>query len=365
MTRPARVIIDLPALRRNFNRVRQIASRSRIIAVVKADAYGHGLVRTARTLAAADAFGVACLEEAAQLREAGITTPILLLEGPYCATELPQTAAWDLQIVVHDDNQIDMLERTRLPRPLKVWLKIDSGMHRLGFPPAETRRVWQKLMSLSSVAPDIRLMTHLATANEPDNPMTEWQLQVFESAGEGIEAERSSANSAGILLWPVSHQSWVRPGLMLYGISPIDGKASPDFGLEPVMSLQSSLIAVKSLRRGDVVGYGASWVCPEDMCIGVVAAGYGDGFPRHSSSGCPILVNGVRTWVTGHASMDMLCVDLRSVPAAKVGDPVELWGAHLPIEEVASHAGTIPYELMCGINKRLRFEEHGQIQNPL
>ncbi|HLB30504.1 MAG TPA: alanine racemase, partial [Gammaproteobacteria bacterium] len=211
MTRPARVIIDLPALRQNFIRVRQIAPCSRVIAIVKADAYGHGLLRTARTLAAADAFGVACLEEAAQLREAGITTSILLLEGPYCASELPQTAAWNLQIVVHDESQIDMLERVHLPQPLKVWFKIDSGMHRLGFPPVETKRVWQKLLSLPSVAPGIRLMTHLATANEPDNPMTKMQLQVFKSAGEGIAAERSSANSAGILLWPESHQDWVRP----------------------------------------------------------------------------------------------------------------------------------------------------------
>jgi len=360
MTRPARVVIQLPSLQHNLSRVRQLAPRSRIMAIVKADAYGHGLVRTATALPGADAFGVACLEEAIQLREAGISAPILLLEGPYSAGELNRIEALKLQIVVHDESQLDMLGQARLPQPVQVWIKIDSGMHRLGFPTSDTERVWQRLRSCPSVAPGIRLMSHLARASEPDSPMTKRQLQIFNETCRMFPAERSIANSAAILLWPDSCQDWVRPGLMLYGVSPVEGRTSRDFDLAPVMSFQSHLIATKALQRGDTVGYGAGWVCPEDMTVGIVAAGYGDGFPRHSSSGCPILVRGIRTTIIGHASMDMLSVDLRAIPAAKVGDPVELWGSRLLIEEVAAHAGTIPYELMCGVHKRLRFEEHGQ-----
>ena len=357
MTRPARVIIDLAALRHNYSRVQQLAPACRVMAVVKADAYGHGLVRVARELSSADAFGVACLEEAEQLREAGITQPVILLEGPYDISELSQIESLNLDIVVHEASQIEMLEESSLSLPIKVWLKLDSGMHRLGFDVEELSSVWQRLVHCTNVDNDIVLMTHLATANVMRNPMTDLQLKKFSKACAGYDAMRCIANSAGVVGSIDSHADWVRPGLMLYGVSPMQGSLAVDHDLRPVMSLHSQLISVKKLKKGEAVGYGASWRCPTDTIIGIVAAGYGDGFPRHAKSGTPTLVNGQRASIIGNASMDMLTVDLSAQSAAKVGDPVELWGKNLAIEEVALHADTIPYEILCGVHKRLQFIE--------
>lgn len=359
MTRPARVVINLAALRHNLVRVRGLAPKSNIMAIIKADAYGHGITRVAKTLSGADAFGVACLEEARQLRSAGIIQPVILLEGPYAAVELTEIVELDLQVVIHDMSQVEMLERASLAKPVTVWLKIDSGMHRLGFLPEFFSEVWQRLNACKAVASDIRLMTHLASANERHNPMTADQLECFQKLCKDIKAAQTIANSAGILAFPATHADWVRPGLMLYGVSPLVDSHGVDEGLQPVMTLESQLIAVKKLRINDPVGYGATWHCPEDMPVGVVAAGYGDGYPRHAPSGTPVLVNGKRVSLIGRASMDMLIVDLRNEPFAKVGDPVVLWGEGLPVEEIANHAGTIPYELLCGVHKRLRFIEHG------
>ena len=360
MTRPARVVINLAALGHNINRVRQIAPRSKVMAIVKADAYGHGITRVAKTLSTADAFGVACLEEARELRTAGINHPVVLLEGPYSPGELAEIEQLNLDIVVHDQSQVKMLEAVKLASPVKVWLKIDSGMHRLGFLPECVSEMWERLSSCASVAEDIHLMTHLASASERDDPMTNIQLQTFEKLAGQFRGGCSIANSAGVIAFPSSHADWVRPGLMLYGVSPMSDTTSSDEGLVPVMTLESQLIAVKNLCANDPVGYGATWRCPEDMPVGVVAAGYGDGYPRHAPSGTPVLVNGKRVTLIGRASMDMLIVDLRTQPHAKVGDPVILWGEGLPLEEVAKHAGTIPYELLCGVHKRLRFVEYGQ-----
>ncbi len=360
MTRPARVVINLGALRHNLARVRELAPNSRIMAIVKADAYGHGITRVAKALSSAGAFGVACLEEAGQLRAAGITQPVVLLEGPYAASELTEIVQLDLEVVIHDMSQLEMLESVNLNSPVPVWLKIDSGMHRLGFLPEFFPEVWQRLRDCRSVADDIKLMTHLASANERDNPMTAAQLECFRDLCCDIEAEQSVANSAGILAFPETHADWVRPGLMLYGVSPLIDSHGDAEGLQPVMTLESQLIAVKKLSANEPVGYGATWHCPEDMPVGVVAAGYGDGYPRHAPSGTPVLVNGERVSLIGRASMDMLIVDLRKQPHAKVGDPVVLWGNGLPVEEIANHAGTIPYELLCGVHKRLRFIEHGE-----
>jgi len=360
MTRPARVVIDIAALHHNLSRIRNTVNSSKVMAIVKADAYGHGIERVALALPSADAFGVACMEEAEQLRFAGITQPVLLLEGPYSMAELTRVQALDLEIVVHHEYQLQMLEQANLIEPIGVWLKIDSGMHRLGFAPEQTDNVWQRLTACKNVVTPPRLMTHFATANEVDSPMTMEQLRIFNSACSHIKAERSLANSAAILGWPETHADWVRPGLMLYGVSPMEDRFAADFDLQPVMSLQSTLISVKQLKRDDPVGYGASWRCPEDMLIGIVAAGYADGFPRHAKSGTPIIVNGQRTGIIGNTSMDMLAVDLRHIHNAAVGDPVELWGPQLPVEEVARHAGTIPYELLCGVHKRLdSIEKHG------
>lgn len=357
MTRPARVVIDTAALRHNLSRIRKLAPDSKVMAIVKADAYGHGVERVVNTLASADAFAVACLEEAEQLRTIGVTKPVLLLEGPYSGKELKQIHVLNLDIVVHHELQLQMLEQSRLPSPINVWLKIDSGMHRLGFKPEDADPVWQRLISCDAVVNPPRLMTHFATANERNNPMTMEQLKVFNETCGHIDVERSLANSAAIIAWPDTHAEWVRPGLMLYGVSPMQDSTSADHDLLPVMSLVSELISVKSLKRGDPVGYGASWQCPEDMMIGIVAAGYGDGYPRHADSGTPILINSQRASTIGNISMDMLAVDLRSVNNARVGDPVELWGEYLPIEEIAQYAGTVPYELLCGVHKRQTFIE--------
>ena len=298
-------------------------------------------------------------EEARELRESGIEHPIILLEGPYTANELIEVDQLGLEIVIHEINQVGMLEQVELSQPVSIWLKIDTGMHRLGFLPEEIESVWQKLKQCNGVAENIRLMTHLALANERSNSMTTKQLECFQKVCADLNAEKTIANSAGILVFPESHVDWVRPGLMLYGVSPLADSEGANEELQAVMTLESKLISVKQLQAGESVGYGASWCCPEDMQVGVVAAGYGDGYPRHAPSGTPVLVNGKRVSLIGHASMDMLTVDLRSQPNAKAGDPVVLWGNGLPVEEIAQHARTIPYELLCAVHKRLEFIEHG------
>ena len=358
MTRPTRVIIDLEALRHNLSRVRSYAPDSKIMAVVKADAYGHGLTRVARALANADGFGVACLEEARQLREAGVDQRILLLQGPYSAEEMDDIQRLRLDMVVHHWFQLSLLDNAAPTAPVHVWLKIDSGMHRLGFAPAEVEKVWRWLRRHQGVADNIHFLSHLACANECDNAMTRQQAEVFYNVTASYQAEKSLANSAAVIAWQKYCLDWVRPGLMLYGVSPIDGQTGSMFDLKPVMSLESVLISVKHLIRGDPVGYGASWRCPEDMPIGVVAAGYGDGYPRHARTGTPILVKGKQCALVGKPSMDMLTVDLRGYPEACTGDPVLLWGKRLPIETTAAHAQTLPYELLCGVHKRLEIVEH-------
>jgi alanine racemase len=313
----------------------------------------------ARALAQADGFGVACLEEALLLREAEIDHPITLLEGPFSGSELAEAARLGLETVIHHAEQLEMIEAARLERPLGCWLKVDSGMHRLGFDPEEVPAVWRRLSEAPAVRPPIRLMTQLASAQERDSDSVTRQLRCFNAATAGIAAERSIANSAAILAWPEAHAEWVRPGLMLYGVSPFGDRAGGDEGLRPVMSLESRLIAVRGVRAGEGVGYGGSWRCPVEMPVGVVAIGYGDGYPRHAAAGTPILVNGKRASLIGRASMDMLTVDLRADPKAAVGDPVLLWGAGLPVEEVARWASTIPYELLCGVRARARIAEQG------
>jgi len=359
MSRPAKVVISLSALRHNFSRIRTLAPDSKIMAIVKADAYGHGIAQIAKSLEHADAFGVACLEEARELRQAKIQQRIILLEGPYAGEELNEISELELDIVVHDISQVEMLEQTQVGKPqagklIDVWLKIDTGMHRLGFLPDLVNDVISRLLQANGVK-DIRLMTHLASANDRDNPMTLEQIQCFNQVAEDQNVEKTIANSAAIMAFPDAHVDWVRPGIMLYGVSPFSESQGPQQGLKPVMTLQSRLITVKQLKSGEPVGYGATWRCPEDMLVGVVAAGYGDGYPRHAKSGTPVLVNDKRVELIGRASMDMLTVDLRSQPQAKTGDPVVLWGEGLPVEEIANHADTIPYEVLCAVHKRLEF----------
>lgn len=354
--RPTRVTIDLSALRHNLQQVRRAAPASRVMAAVKANGYGHGLERVAATLApACDGFGVASLEEALQLREAGITAPITLLEGFFDPAELPLIEQHRLELVLHHPEQIATLLRQRHHGPLRVWLKIDSGMHRLGVNPLQAESLWQQLKMHPGVEA-LGQMTHLACADEPDHPSTLRQLALFAQATEGLDGLKSIANSAGVLGWSASHADMVRPGIMLYGISPFVAGRALAHQLRPVMTFRSTLIAINQVEQGEAIGYGGSWVAPEAMAVGIVAAGYGDGYPRHAPSGTPVLLNDSRVSLIGRVSMDMLAVDLRAQPRARIGDPVVLWGSGLPAEEIAEAAGTIAYELLCGVTPRVAVE---------
>lgn len=354
--RRTQVSIDLTALRHNLQRVRQAAPGCRVMAAVKANGYGHGLVRVAQALSDSDSFGVACINEALELRTAGISAPITLLEGFFHPDELPLIEQHRLDLLLHHPDQIAALEQATFANSIRVWLKIDTGMHRLGFAPQSVASQWQRLEQHPGLLP-LGQMTHLACADEPQHPATNEQLQRFRQATDGLPGERAIANSAGVLGWPETHADWVRPGIMLYGVSPFVGGRAAEHDLKPVMTLSSELIAVNELKKGDAVGYGGTWICPEAMPVGVVAVGYGDGYPRHASHGTPVLLNGRRVPLIGRVSMDMICVDLRSQPEARIGDPVVLWGEGLPVEEIAEAAGTIAYELLCGVTQRVALVE--------
>ncbi len=322
------------------------------MAVVKANGYGHGLAWVARTLNDADAFGVSSTEEGIQLREAGITRPICLLEGFFAPDELPLLARHRLEPAIHSDDQMKMLAQAAPDIRLSVWLKIDTGMHRLGFAPTAVAAAFRQVRSLPAVA-EVRLMSHFARADVPADASTQTQIDGFTAQVRNLHVESSLANSAGIMGWPPSHLDWVRPGIMLYGSSPLAGKSATALDLKPVMTLQTALIAIQQRRQGDAIGYGGAWRCPQDMPVGVATIGYGDGYPRHAPPGTPVLVNGQRVPLVGRVSMDMIMLDLRTQPQAKVGDPVVLWGEGLPVDEVAEGAGTIAYELLCRVAERV------------
>ncbi len=349
--------IDLGALRHNLARVRATAPGSRVAAAIKANGYGHGVLRVVKGLAAADAFAVARCDEALTLREAGINKPILVLEGFLQPEEVKLCSQYELQVTVHHQSQLQMLEEARLERPISLWVKIDTGMHRLGFPPTAVPDVMRRLTACANAAPKLRFMSHLGKADEREDPYTLVQLDTFNAATQHLPGERSLANSAGVLSWPKTHFDWVRPGIMLYGCSPFDYGVGEAEGLRPVMTLQSRLIAMQTYAAGEPVGYGGTWRCPRDSRIGVAAIGYGDGYPRHAPSGTPVLVSGRRAALAGRVSMDMITIDLTDHPEASVGDPVILWGRGLPAEEIARQAGTIPYELFCQVTQRVVFVE--------
>lgn len=358
MTRPARAFLDPQALRHNLDLVRQKAPGARVMAVVKANAYGHGLLWAAQALSSADALVVASVEEAMPLRTAGVQSPICLLEGFFAPDDLPQLDRHQLSPVLHHASQLEMLEQSTVRGPLTVWVKVDTGMHRLGFAPGELPTVLDRLRRLPAVA-EVRLMSHFANADQPNDESTRGQIRSFLELSRTHSFQRSLANSAGILGWPESHFDWVRPGIMLYGSSPLSGKTADSLGLRPVMTLATQLIAVQRRQKGDRIGYGGAWTCPEDMPIGVAAIGYGDGYPRHAVPGTPVLVNGERVPLVGRVSMDMITLDLRSQSDARVSDPVVLWGRGLPVDEIAAGAGTISYELMCHVAERIPRVENG------
>ncbi|MDH5573338.1 MAG: alanine racemase [Gammaproteobacteria bacterium] len=348
-----RATIDLQALTHNLQISRKHTPHSKQLAVIKANAYGHGLLQVAEALKDADALAVARLPEAIQLRESGIDKTIVLLEGVITKDELKQAQEYELELVVHHQDQLALLEQLT-GEALIIWLKVDSGMHRLGILPEDTKHIYARLDKCQSVK-QIRLMTHLANADDRNDSYTDRQCDQFKQAIAGLNGETSIANSAGIVGWPDSHADWARPGIMLYGASPLMGVTANELELKPVMTLTSNLIAVNAYRKGDAIGYGSSWICPEDMQVGVVAIGYGDGYPRHAQSGTPVLIKDQKCETVGRVSMDMLCVDLRHCPAAKVGDAVTLWGKDLPVEDISNKAGTISYELFCRLTSRVEF----------
>lgn len=401
MGRALKATINTAALKHNLDCVKQKASASKVLAMVKANGYGHGIVNVAKTLAHADALGVACIEEAIKLREAGIQNRIVLIEGFFHADEFGSIIRLQLEPVIHHKTQLDALlefekrwqslyadvnantntntnisnstsnsssnsinananvdvkthvkTAGNIATPLKIWIKVDTGMHRLGFPIEEFEAVYKTLKNLKSL--DIQaVITHFASADEEANPKTKEQIASFRKTVKHISEAKSLANSAGIWQWPESHADWVRPGIVLYGVSPFANQTGVDLGLIPAMTLSTELIAVQWVKKGEKVGYGGIYTCEQDMPIGVVAVGYADGYPRLAPCNTPLLLNGKRVPLVGRVSMDMLTVDLRSQPHAEVGDTIELWGANLPVEEVAGAIGTLGYELLTSLSNRV------------
>lgn len=352
--RPARARIDLDALRHNYRLARE-RHRGRALAVIKANAYGHGAVSCARALAAdADGFAVAILEEARELREAGIRKPILVLEGVFAGDELAEVERHDLWTVVHHAEQLRMLETARLARPLPVWLKVNTGMNRAGFEPDALHAAWQRLRESGRVG-EITLMSHLARADEPQVITTREQIDCFDTATAGLPGPRSLSNSAGVLAWPQAHRDWARPGILLYGADPLPGEPG---GLRPVMTLESEVVAVREVAAGTAIGYGARYRTERPTRVGLVAIGYADGYPRSAPDGTPVTVEGRTARLIGRVSMDMLTVDLTDLPDTGIGSRVELWGREVSVNRVAAGAGTIAYELLCNV-KRVRFEYRG------
>jgi alanine racemase len=327
--------------------------------MVKANAYGHGIERIAQGLTNADAFGVASMEEGIRLRQVGITQPIVLVEGLFYADEIKEAEKHRFTLVVHHLPHVEMLEKAQVTHPFPIWLKINTGMHRLGFAAQEVDNIYQRLRQAPAVQKPIGLMTHFAEADRVESVTTQEQIKIFNHITAHLSGPRSLANSAGIIAWQEAHGDWVRPGLMLYGASPFANKTGLDHGLQPVMTLWSRLIAVNLVKKGGKVGYAGTWTAPEDMQIGVVGVGYGDGYPQFAKNGTPVLVSDTLCPLIGRVSMDMLAVDLRGLPHAKIGDPVILWGQGLPVEEIARHSRTSPYEILTRMTPRPKIEVFG------
>jgi alanine racemase len=355
MPRPLVAITHVAAMQANLAAAKKAVPDTRTWAVVKADAYGHGLEHATRAFEAADGLSLVEFDRAARLRELGWQKPIMMMQGMFDVADIEHLVRDDLQPVIHHVEQCRMLETSPINRPLAVHLKINTGMNRLGFMPSQVSEVYQRLASLPSVR-SVSLMTHFANADSNGTmPDVAAQIEAFQRATAGLDAEISLSNSAATLLQPQIRSDWIRPGVMLYGGAP-GAQSALSLGLQPAMTLQSRVIATQSLRAGDSVGYGSLFIADRPMRIGIVACGYADGYPRLASTGTPVLLNGVRTHVLGRVSMDMLNIDLSPLPNADVGSEVTLWGEGLPIDEVAAHAGTIGYELMCGVAPRVRRE---------
>lgn len=351
--------IDTQALIDNVRVIRNKVPNSKIIAVVKANAYGHGLYPIANALSEeADAFAVSRIGEAMSLRNQGIMKPIVLLEGFYNDNEVELISRYDLYTAVHDLEQVEAIERANIEKSIHVWVKVDIGMHRLGSCcKEEILEIKRRLEKCSKVRKPLGLISHLSVADTPSEvEYNQQEINTFFDIAKHFDGDLSLGNSAGIFRWPQSHTRWVRPGIIMYGNSPFDDCVGTDLGLKPVMTLKSSLIAKHKIKKGDKVGYGAAWVAPHDTILGIVATGYGDGYPRTAPNGTPVLINGRQVPTAGHVCMDMLFVDLGADSQDQIGDEVVLWGEGLPVEVIARLCGTIPYELVCHIMPRVSVE---------
>ena len=351
----ASVELSIAALQHNAKKAREYAPNSKLIAVIKANAYGHGARQVAEILESKiDAFAVARLDEALALRESGIKKRILVLQGFTQAEELAVFQQQQLDAVVHSEYQIELLEKSQLSGRLSVWLKIDTGMNRLGVQPSQFKPLLMRLRACASVADNIKFMTHFANADDRKDAKTKRQETCFLATIKEEIGARSVANSAAIIAWPTAHLDWNRAGLMLYGASPMLGESADSLGLKPVMTFSARVIDIKRVKAGESVGYGSGWVAPKDMQLAVISAGYGDGYPRHAKAGTSVLVNNQLAKLVGRVSMDMLTVDLTGCSQVVVGDKVILWGGGLPVDEIANGAETISYTLMCGVTARVR-----------
>lgn len=354
MTRHTHATVRLDAIVQNLESARSYAPDANIIAVIKANAYGHGAIEVAHALQdRVPAFAVAFMDEAVELRDAGITRPILVLQGTNKVADVAEAAANDFWLMLHSRQQVERVLQSDTTSAVKVWVKADTGMHRLGLGLADLGSVLKDLSASKNVQKDIVLCTHLASADELQNPMTRRQVNLIREVATNHRLPLSIANSAAIMAWPEAHAEWNRPGIMLYGSNPLAQSTLAAADLVPAMTMSSEIISIQQLATGDGVGYGLTWVADKPSTIGTVAIGYGDGYPRHAPNGTPVLVNGQRVPLVGTVSMDMLTVDLSQLEDVETGDPVELWGQNLSVNEVASHAGTIGYELLAGLTGRV------------
>lgn len=354
MSRPTFAILSTKNLLHNLSVIKNLIKPAKIIAMVKANAYGHGIRSVALRLnEQVDLFGVASIDEALALRKVGIKTPILLMQGVFEPNELLIASTERFHVVFHNKEQIEFLKKSYLPIPLQAWIKVNTGMGRLGFNSEEVDFFYKELLKCQTES--VKILSHFSCSEDLKSPFNKKQINLFEQLAKHINTEYSLCNSGGIFHFPDTYYHYVRPGISLYGVSPIKDKIGADLNLKPVMTLQTSITAVKMLKKGDYIGYGARYRCPEDMPIGIVAFGYGDGYPITAKDGTPVLVNNTLCSLVGRVSMDMMTVDLRACPSTQVGDPVILWGDQLPIERVATYTMTIPWEMLTSIQHRVKF----------
>lgn len=354
MNRPARAIINLSNLRHNLQVAKSLSPKSKTVAVVKANGYGHGLKEVALALDSdADALAVACIEEALEIKATGVKSPIIILEGYFDESEIEVAVTNDFCLVLSRLDSVESILKMKLKGKLTLWLKVETGMHRSGMSADDFNKAYAKLIKSELINRDIVVVTHFACADELDNPMTTKQIAEFTLLTSHLNVQQSLANSAALLAWPASHAHWNRPGYMLYGVSPFKQKHINTKNLLPVMTLKSAITSIKSIKRGDSVGYGSIWTAGRDSTIATIAIGYGDGYPRNARSGTPVLVNGERVPLVGRVSMGVIIVDITDFKNIIVGDEVILWGNGLSISEVASYADTVGYELLAGMPARV------------